>query len=197
MKRVLTSSIVASAMFAVVAGNWALATHADNQTSATPPSGAAPACCAGETAGKHGIAFAHTLTLDGAHRVLEAALAAARERTAGGAIAIVDAGGNAILVERLDGTFPAATTVSLGKARTAALFRKPTKSFEDAINGGRTALAAVGELTPLQGGVPIVHEGQVVGAIGVSGAHNQAEDEQIAMAGASAIQEPATSSTNK
>jgi glc operon protein GlcG len=85
--------------------------------------------------------------------------------------------------------------VSIGKARTAALFKKPTRAFEDSINGGRVALAAVHEMTPLQGGVPIVHDGQVVGAIGVSGAHSQAEDEEVALAGASAVgaATPATS----
>ncbi len=129
----------------------------------------------------------HALTLDGANRVIAAAIAKAKERGAGGAIAVVDDGGNLIALQRLDGTFGAGSVVSTGKARTAALFQKPTKAFEDAINGGRVALAAVGEMTPLQGGVPIVHDGNVVGAIGVSGAHSQQEDEEIALAGAAAV----------
>lgn len=133
------------------------------------------------------IAIKHTLTLDGANRALAAAIRLAKERHAGGAIAVVDDGGNLIALQRLDGTFAAGATVSIGKARTAALFKKPTKAFEDSINGGRTALAAVHEMTPLQGGVPIMHEGFIVGAIGVSGAHSQQEDEEIAMAGAAAI----------
>jgi glc operon protein GlcG len=133
------------------------------------------------------IAVQHGLTLEGANRVIAAAMARARERAAGGAIAVVDSGGNLVALQRLDGTFPAASAVSTGKARTAALFKKSTKAFEDAINGGRVALTAVGEMTPLQGGVPIVHDGFVIGAVGVSGAHSQQEDEEIALAGAEAL----------
>lgn len=136
---------------------------------------------------KADVAIQHVLTLDGANRVLAAAASKAHARGAGGAIAVVDNAGTLIAFQRLDGTFAAGSTVSIGKARTAALFRKPTKAFEDSINGGRTALAAVDELTPLQGGVPIFHEGFLVGAIGVSGAHSQVEDEEIALAGAAAI----------
>lgn len=130
----------------------------------------------------------HALTLDGAETVLAAALAEARRLNAGAAIAVVDDGGNLVAFGRLDGTFPAGASVSIGKARTAALFRKPTKVFEDAINGGRTSLAAVAEMTPLQGGVPILHEGHLIGAIGVSGAHSQQEDEAIAAIGAGSIE---------
>lgn len=133
------------------------------------------------------VVMTPSLTLEGANRVLASAIAKAKERNAGGAIAVVDQGGSLVAFQRLDGTFPAGAAVSLGKARTAATFKKPTKAFEDAINGGRTALAAVHELTPLQGGVPIVVDGQVIGAVGVSGAHSQQEDEEIAFAGASAI----------
>lgn len=136
------------------------------------------------------IATTHTLTLEGANQVLAAAIAKATERGAGGAIAVVDGGGSLIAFQRIDGTFAAGAAVSLGKARTSALFKKPTKAFEDSINGGRTALAAVHEMTPLQGGVPILVDGQIVGAIGVSGAHSQQEDEEIALAGAEAIASP-------
>lgn len=131
------------------------------------------------------------LTLAGAHAVAEAARAYAKGRAGTGAIAIVDDGGHLILLERLDGTFPAAPDVATGKARTAAEFRKPTRTFEEAITAkGRTsmiAVAAVADFTPLQGGVPLVVGGQVVGAIGVSGAASAAEDEEIAMAGAAAM----------
>ncbi|MBS0195397.1 MAG: heme-binding protein [Planctomycetes bacterium] len=135
------------------------------------------------------IGVKHTLTLEGANRAIAAAAALAAQRGAGGAIAVVDDGGNLIALQRLDGTFAAGSNVSIGKARTAALFKKPTKAFEDAIHDGRVALAAVHDMTPLQGGVPIIHEGQVVGGIGVSGAHSQAEDEEIASAGATAVSE--------
>ena len=80
--------------------------------------------------------------------------------------------------------------VSIGKARTAANFRKATRAFEDTINKGRYAMipvAAVTDFTPLQGGVPLIVNGQVVGAIGVSGASSAQQDEEIATAGAQAL----------
>lgn len=123
-----------------------------------------------------------TLTLQGARKVAAAAEAEAARVNAGGAIAIVDDAGNVILVERLEGTFPAATGVAIEKARTAAQFRRPTRDFENAIRNGRTSLVAVSAMTPLQGGVPIVMNGQVVGAIGVSGAASAQQDDDIATA---------------
>lgn len=151
------------------------------------PAAPAPTPSAAPVAPPQAIATTHTLTLEGANQVILAAIAKARERDAGGAIAVVDAGGALIAFQRLDGTFAAGAIVSQGKARTSAIFKKPTKAFEDSINGGRTALATVHDMTPLQGGVPIIVDGQVVGAVGVSGAHSQQEDEEIALAGAAAI----------
>jgi len=131
-----------------------------------------------------------TLTLEGAQIVMAAAIAEARRLSApGGAIAIVDDGGNALLTVRLDHTFPAASTISLGKARTSALFRKPTKFFEDIVNKGRFTMVALPDtlFTPLQGGIPLVVDGQTVGAIGMSGAASAAQDEEIAMVAAKAL----------
>jgi glc operon protein GlcG len=92
-------------------------------------------------------------------------------------------------MERWDNTFPAAAQVSFGKARTAALFRKQTKAFEEAVNGGRFAMTALPDtlMTPLQGGVPIIVNGQTLGAVGVSGAASAAQDEELATAGAQAL----------
>jgi glc operon protein GlcG len=133
-----------------------------------------------------------TLTLDGAKRAVAAAVVYARSHGApGGAIAVVDAGGHTLYLERLDGTFPAASDVSIGKARTAVNFGKPTRGLEESINKGRPALlpvAGVTWFTPLQGGVPIILNGHVIGGIGVSGALSQQQDEEVAMAGAQAIQ---------
>jgi glc operon protein GlcG len=133
-----------------------------------------------------------TLTLEGAKRAVAAALAYARAHDApGAAVAVVDAGGHTICLERLDGTFPASADVSIGKARTAANFGRPTRGIEDSINKNRPALAAVAAVTPftpLQGGIPIVEGKQVVGAIGVSGAASAQQDEEIAIAGAEALQ---------
>ncbi len=133
------------------------------------------------------VATTATLTLDGARQVMEQAQVYAKTHNApGGSIAIVDAGGHLLLFERLDGSFPASATVAVEKARTAALFRFESKKLEDAINGGREALITVG-YTFLQGGVPVVVGGQVVGAIGVSGAQSADQDREIALAGAAAI----------
>src|SRR5277367_3258627 len=113
-----------------------------------------------------------TLTLAGAEQIIAAAKAHAKQVNApGGVIAVVDAGGNLMALERLDGTFAAGASISIGKARTAVLFQKPTKVFEDIINKGRTAMAALPDsfFTPLQGGIPVVYNGQIIGGIGVSG----------------------------
>jgi glc operon protein GlcG len=122
-----------------------------------------------------------TLTLEGAKKVAGAAVSEARRLQApSGAIAVVDEGGALLYLERLDNTFPAAATVAIEKARTAATFRRATSLFEDAIKGGRLALLGVDVMTPLQGGIPVVVDGVVVGAIGVSGAASAAQDDDIA-----------------
>jgi glc operon protein GlcG len=125
------------------------------------------------------------LSLDDAKRAAAGAAAEAKRVGApSGAIAVVDDGGHLLYLERLDDTFPAAATVATDKARTAAEFRKPTADFEKAVNGGRTAFLGNREATPLQGGIPLVRDGQVVGAIGVSGAANAEQDTKLAAAGA-------------
>lgn len=127
------------------------------------------------------------LTLAEAKAIAAAGTAEAKRLEApGGTLAIVDDGGHLLYLERMDGTFPVAASVATGKARTAAIFRKPTLDFENAANGARPALVGVSEMVPLQGGVPIAIGGQIVGAIGVSGAASAAQDEQIARAAAAA-----------
>src|SRR6185369_16408696 len=131
-----------------------------------------------------------TLTIDGARRVVAGAIAYAKKNNApGGVIAVVDDGGNLMALERLDGTFAAGANISIGKARTAVLFKRPTKVFEDSIKNGRTALVALPDalFTPLQGGIPITIDGQIVGGVGVSGAASAQQDEDIAIAGANAV----------
>ena len=130
----------------------------------------------------------HGLTLDGARHVIASAQAEARKVNApGGVVAVVDEGGNLMALERLDGTFAAGANISIGKARTAVLFKKPTKAFEDVIKNGRTSMVALNDFTPLQGGIPIVVDGEVVGGVGVSGAASAQQDEEVAIAGAAAI----------
>jgi glc operon protein GlcG len=130
------------------------------------------------------------LTLAGAQRVLAAAIAAARGLNAHGGIAVVDADGTVISLALIDGTFPQASMVAIGKAHTAAVFRKDSNDFEKAINGGRIALGSMKDFTPLQGAVVIRLGGEIVGAIGVSGTASQQQDEDVAKAGAAAISGP-------
>src|SRR5215471_417393 len=129
-----------------------------------------------------------SLDLDGAKKAIAAAVDYAKKNSApGGVIAVVDEGGNLMALERLDGTFAMGATISIGKARTAVLFKKPTRFFEELINKGRTAMTAVDGFTPLIGGIPIIIDGQVVGGIGVSGAASANQDEELALAGANAV----------
>lgn len=132
------------------------------------------------------LANRRSLTIEGAHKVANAAIGYAKKNNTTGVLAIVDQGGNLMYLERLDGTFDAGANISIGKARTAAQFKKPTRVFEDIIKNGRTAMVAV-DFTPLQGGVPIEADGVIVGAIGVSGAASAQQDEEIALAGAAAL----------
>ena len=124
------------------------------------------------------------LTLDVAKKIGIAAEAEAKKRGATVVIVIVDDGGHILLLERLDDTQVASVEVGIGKARTAAIFRRPSKVFEDQVRDGRVAALALPGATPLQGGIPITYEGKVIGAIGVSGNTPQ-EDEDIAKVGAS------------
>ncbi len=100
-------------------------------------------------------------------------------------IVVVDDGGYPLLLQRLDNTQVASVEVGIGKARTAAIFRRPSKDFEDQIKEGRVAALALPGATPLQGGVPIILDGKVIGAIGVSG-ESPKDDEDVAKAGAAA-----------
>lgn len=137
-----------------------------------------------------------TLTIDGAKKVIAGAVAYAKKNNApGGVIAVVDEGGNLMALERLDGTFAAGANISIGKARTAVLFKRPTKAFEDIIKNGRTAMVALPDayFTPLQGGIPITIDGQIVGGVGVSGAASAQQDEELAIAGANVFAEPKVS----
>src|SRR3954454_20337810 len=131
------------------------------------------------------IADKKSLNLQGAKQIIAAVQAEAKRVNApGGVVAVVDDGGDLIAVERLDGTFNAGANISIGKARTAALFKKPTKFFEDIIRNGRTAMVALNDFTPLQGGVPVIVDNQIIGAVGVSGAASAQQDEELAIAGA-------------
>ena len=137
-------------------------------------------CC------KAGVAHKESAPLDAAKKIAAAAEAEATKRKATVVIVVVDDGGHLLLLERLDDTQVASVEVGIGKARTAAIFRRPSKVFEDQVRDGRVAALALPGATPLQGGVPIIYEGKVIGAIGVSGNTPQ-EDEDIAKVGAGSV----------
>ena len=123
------------------------------------------------------------LTLDVAKKIAAAAEVEAKKRGATVVIAVVDDGGYLLVLERLDDTQVASVDVGIAKARTAAIFRRPSKVFEDQVKNGRVAALALPGAVALQGGVPVIIDGRVVGAIGVSGNSPQ-EDEDIAKVGA-------------
>lgn len=127
-----------------------------------------------------------TLTLEAADKIAAAAETEAKKRKATVVIVVVDDGGYPLVLKRLNDTQVASVEVGIGKARTAAIFRRPSRDFEEQIKNGRVASLVLPGATPLQGGVPLIANGKVVGAIGVSGNTPQ-EDEDIALAGAAAF----------
>lgn len=128
----------------------------------------------------------NTLTAAIAQRVTSAALEEAQRCGVRVSIAIVDDGGHLLHFVRMDGIHAASCEVAQAKARCAAMFRKPTREYADAVAGGRNALLALPGLVPFAGGVPLVGASGIVGAIGVSGAAPEVDD-QIALAGASVL----------
>ncbi|HEX6436340.1 MAG TPA: heme-binding protein [Candidatus Binatia bacterium] len=133
------------------------------------------------------LAEKKVLTLEAAEKITAAAEAEAKKRAATVVIVVVDDGGYPIVLKRLNDTQVASVDVGIGKARTAAIFRRSSKDFEDQIKNGRLASLVLPGATPLQGGVPLISDGKVVGAIGVSGNTPQ-EDEDIAKAGAASFE---------
>jgi glc operon protein GlcG len=126
------------------------------------------------------------LTLEDAQRIAAAAEAEARSHQWAVVIAICDDGGHLVLLHRLDGVAPISSTIAPAKARAAALGKRETKLYEDMINQGRAAFLSAPLDGMLEGGVPIIVDGHVVGAIGVSGVKSS-EDAQIAKAGVAAL----------
>ncbi len=132
------------------------------------------------------VADRKVITLDGAKKMMAAAEAEARKNNWTVCIAVVDEAGNLIAFQKIDETQVGSIDIAIGKARTAARMKRPTKALEDAIAGGRTVMLAVDGLTPLEGGVPVTVDGKIIGAVGVSGVTSQ-QDAQVAAAGAAAL----------
>jgi uncharacterized protein GlcG (DUF336 family) len=129
-----------------------------------------------------------SLTLADARQIAAAAEAEAHKNGWSVVIAIVDEGGHLVLLQRLDGTQAASSEIATHKARAAALFRRPTKALEDVVASGRVAMLSLPALTAVEGGLPLLYHGEIVGAIGVSGVQSF-QDGIVAKAGADAIAE--------
>ncbi|HET6375779.1 MAG TPA: heme-binding protein [Methylocella sp.] len=125
------------------------------------------------------------MTLADAKQIAAAAEAEALKNKWNVTIAVVDDGGNLLFLQRLDDAPLGSITVAQEKARTALLFKRPTKVFEEIVAGGRVAMLTLPGATPIEGGLPLVNNGQIIGAIGVSGVQSP-QDAQIAQAGAAA-----------
>lgn len=120
-------------------------------------------------------------------KITEAALAFARDQKWAVTVAVVDAGGHLLALQRMDGAAPMSAHIATAKAHASALGRRDTKIFEDMINGGRNAFLSVPTLEGLmEGGLPVMHNGQCIGAVGVSGV-KEPEDAQVAAAGVAAV----------
>ncbi len=130
-------------------------------------------------------AYGTPIGIEDARRVIGAALAEATRQSFPMAVAVVDSGGHLVAFERSDNTQLGSIRVALEKARTAVEFRRPTKVFEEAVAGGRNAILGLGVM-PIEGGVLLMREGRIVGAIGVSGG-TAPQDGVIAAAGATAL----------
>ena len=132
------------------------------------------------------LGTANFITLEAAKKMAAAGEAEARKNGWNVAIAIVDASGGLILFHKLDDTQPGSIAVAQAKARTAALFKRPTKAMEEAVAAGKQAFLAVEGIMPMQGGLPVIVDDKVIGAVGVSGV-TSAQDEQVAQAAIGAL----------
>ena len=137
------------------------------------------------------LPYGPPVTLDQAKRAMAAAELEAAKNSWQVAISILDSGGNPVMFHKIDNAQLSATEGAEGKARTALQFKRPSKALDDAIaaGGGGMRLLALKDITPLEGGLPLVVNGTIVGAIGVSGALS-AQDAQVAKAGADTLAKP-------
>ena len=136
----------------------------------------------------HMLADKKALTIAVAKRIAAAAEQEAAKNDWNIFIAIVDDGGNLMYLERMDDSQLASQEVSIAKARTALLFKRPTKALEDAVTGGRVVVMALANAVPVEGGLPLMAYGKIVGAIGISGV-SSAQDGIIAKAGVAELEQ--------
>jgi glc operon protein GlcG len=139
------------------------------------------------TLGAQQLSTKRTLNLEVAKHIAAAAEAEAMKNKFTMFITIVDDGGNPVYIERIDDAQLGSYEVSLQKARSAVLFKRPTKAFEDQVAGGRTVILKLPGALPVEGGIPLMADGKLIGAIGVSGGTSP-QDAQVAQAGVAALE---------
>jgi glc operon protein GlcG len=135
-------------------------------------------------------AYGPAVGVETARKVAASTIAEAKKNNWTVAVAIVDTAGDLVFFERMDHTQSGSMVIAQEKARTAARFKRPTKAFEEALAGGRQAVLGLPGVTPVEGGIPIVIDGKIVGAVGVSGATSP-QDTQCAQAGLDSLGKPA------
>jgi glc operon protein GlcG len=140
----------------------------------------------GQAAAQQRPSYGVAVNLETAKKIAAASLAEARRNNWNVAVAVLDPHGMLIYYEMMDDTQTSSATIAIEKGRTAAMFRRPSKAFEDGIAGGRTAILGLPGVTPIDGGLPISVGGKIIGAVGVSGV-NSDQDAQIARAGLEAL----------
>jgi glc operon protein GlcG len=144
---------------------------------------ASPLAASGQSAP---VPYGAPVTTEAARKAATAALAEGKKNGWSVAAAVVDTGGVLVYFERLENTQNGSSEVSIEKARTSAAFRRPSKAFEDVVAGGKTNYLKLPGAIPIEGGLPLLVDGRIVGAIGVSGA-SSAQDGVCAKAGADAL----------
>lgn len=132
------------------------------------------------------IPYGQGISVEAARKVAKAAIAEGKKNGWFVSVAIVDTAGDLVFFERMDDAMSASVVVSQEKARTAARFKRPSKAFEDALVGGRQAILSLPGVTPVQGGIPLIIDGKIVGAVGVNGASSP-QDHQCAQAAADTL----------
>lgn len=149
-------------------------------------------CLAGVSATSGAIAQTNTygpsVTLETAKKIAAEAAEVAQKNQYRVAIAIVDTGGHLVYFEKLDDTQIASVEVAIAKARSANNYKRETRVFQDGVTAGRAALLGLAGAVPLEGGIPLIKDGRIIGAIGVSGVTSE-QDGQVASAGARSLSE--------
>jgi len=169
----------------LIATGVALSGVASAQQSAAPAGSGAPAAAPG--APPPPLPYGMPISLADAKKAAAAAIAEVGKTGFASAVAIVGPAGDLIYFERMDNANLSTTWLAQKKAQTAATFRRPSKLFEERVQSGATYLLGLEGAMPVGGGVPLVQNGHVVGAIGASGAPSSGPDEQVAQAGAAAV----------